>query len=286
MPRPIWKGAISFGLVNVPVALYSAEARDGVRFRQLDRATHTPVREHRINEQTGREVEWGDIVKGYEYSPDRYVVLSDEELESVNPRATRTIDIDAFVSAQEIDPRYYDKPYYIAPTQGGRKGYALLREALRRSERVAIAKVVIRTKEYLAAVTPAGPVLLLEILRYAHELRDAAELDVPGADLEELGVKDREVALAEQLIEAMVEPWQPEKYRDEYRDEVLELVQRKVESGKEHETFEVAAVAPEAGAEVVDIMSLLKASVERQREDQATGTEGPAAARPRGKRKR
>jgi DNA end-binding protein Ku len=278
MPRPIWKGAISFGLVNVPVALYSAETRDELRFRQLDSKTLTPVKQHRVNERTGKEVAWEDIVKGYEYSPDRYVVLTDEELDAVDPKATHAIDIQAFVSQDEIDPRYFDKPYYVAPTQGGQKGYALLREALHRSGRVAIAKVVIRTKEYLAAVTPADSVLLLEILRYPYELRDAGEVDVPGDDLEELGVKDREVTLAEQLIEAMVEEWEPEKYRDEHREDVLALIEKKIESGKEHEQIEVPAAEEREGGEVVDIMSLLKASVEQRGSDdgeaEATGTDG------------
>lgn len=284
MPRPVWKGAISFGLVNVPVALYPAEARDALRFRQLDRATLTPVREHRINELTGREVGWEDVVKGYEYAPEQYVVLSNEELEAVDPRATHTIDISAFVTSGEIDPRYYERPYYIAPTDGGQKGYALLREALRRSGYVAVAKVVIRTKEYLCAVLPVGPLLVLEQLRYSHELRDAAELEIPAEDLAALGVKDREVALAEQLVAAMVEPWQPQQYRDEYRDEVLALVERKVAAGREHDVLEPAAAPREGGAEVVDIMSLLKASVAQQlRQKQAhAGDEGSSrtAAQP------
>jgi DNA end-binding protein Ku len=271
MPRPIWKGAVSFGLVNVPVLLFSAESRDEIRFRQLDSSTFTPVKQHRVNEQTGREVAWDDIVKGYEYSPDRYVVVTDEELDALDPKATHTIDIQAFVSQDEIDPRYFDRPYYIAPAKGGEKGYALLREALKRSGRVAVAKVVIRTKEYLAAVAPAGSVLLLELLRYAHELRDAGELDVPGEDLEELGVKEREIELAEQLVDAMVEAWEPEKYRDEHRRQVLELVQRKVETGQEHEQIEVPAAEAAEGGEVVDIMSLLRASVEQRGEGEAEG---------------
>jgi DNA end-binding protein Ku len=284
MPRPIWKGAISFGLVNVPVALYSGETRDELRFRQLDRRTLTPVKQKRVNEQTGEEVEWEDVVKGYEYSPDRFVTLTDEELDAVDPKATHTIDIQAMVSKEEIDPRYFDKPYYVAPAKGGAKGYALLREALRRSGRVAIAKIVIRTKEYLAAVTPADSVLLLEILRYAHELRGVEELDVPDDDLEALGVRDREVVLAEQLVEAMVEQWEPEKYKDEHREDVLALIQQKIESGMEHEQIEVPVAEEREGAEVIDIMSLLKASVAQrgqgeEAEVEATGTDGAPARR-------
>lgn len=283
MPRPVWKGAISFGLVNVPVALFAAESRDALRFRQLDRTTLTPVREHRVNEQTGGEVEWADIVKGYEYEPDRFVVLTDEELDAVDPKAAHTIDIQAFVSAAEIDPRFYDRPYYMAPTEGGQKGYALLREALRRSGHVAVAKVVIRTKEYLAAVVPAGSVLLLELLRYAHELRDSADLEVPPEDLEELGVKDRELALAEQLIAAMVEPWEPGQYRDHYRDEVLGLLQRKIDAGEDHEAEEHRAAAePDGGAAVIDIMSLLTASVARRQNERAAADEDETSAQPGG----
>jgi len=271
MPRPIWKGAISFALVNVPVALYAAETRDTLHFRQLDRGTLTPVSEHRINEQTGREVAWDDIVKGYEYSPDRYVVVTDEELEAADPRATHTIEIQAFVSASEIDPRYYDRPYYIVPGPNGAKGYALLREALRRSGRVAVAKVVIRTKEYLAAVIPVDHVLVLELMRYEHELRPSSELEIPEEDLEALGVKDRELALAEQLVAAMIEEWRPEQYRDAYRDEVLELVRRKVEAGLLTEPLPAPAAEPAAaGAEVIDIMRLLKESVARRRGRPAT----------------
>lgn len=275
MPRPVWNGAISFGLVNVPVALYAAESRDVLRFRQLDRATLTPVREHRINEQTGSEVEWTDVVKGYEYSPDRYVVLSNEELDAVDPRATHTIEILAFVTREEIDARYYERPYYVAPTHSGQKGYALLREALRRSGYVAIAEVVLRTKQYLCAVLPVGSVLVLEQLRYSHELRDTSDLEIPAEDLAALGVTDRELALAEQLVAAMVEPWQPQQYRDNYRDEVLALIERKVAAGREHEVLEPGAAPRESGAEVVDIMSLLKASVAEQlRQQQARTDDG------------
>ncbi|MEZ5124945.1 MAG: Ku protein [Thermoleophilia bacterium] len=280
MPRPIWKGAISFGLVNVPVALFPAESRDTLRFRQLDRSTLSPVREQRVNEQTGREVAWADIVKGYEYEPTHFVVVSDEELETLDPRASHTIAIETFVAAAEIDPQYYDRPYYVAPTRGGEKGYALLREALKRSDRVAIAKVVIRTKEYLAAVVPVGKLLLLELLRYAHELRDSADLEIPDTDLEALGVKDKELVLAEQLIAAMVEPWRPEQYRDGYRDDILDLVRRKVEAAPP------PTPPPEsdetAPAQVIDIMSLLKESVRRWQDERtaaAPPTFGSTAAR-------
>lgn len=286
MPRSIWKGAISFGLVNIPVALYPAESRGGLHFNQLDRRTLTRVREQRVNEETGEEVSWDDVVKGYDTGDGTYVVLSESDFRQANPRRTQSIDILSFVDGVQIDPAYFDKPYYLAPVGSGRKGYALLRAVLRRTGRVAIAKVVIRTKEYLAAVMPRGEVMVLEVLRYAHELRDPAELDVPGDDLEALGVKEPEVKMAEQLVEAMVEEWQPGKYHDEYRDDLLELIHEKAETG--HAGGVKAERQPAGEGKVVDIMALLRKSVEEARvqesgdEGAATGTEGRAARAPAG----
>ncbi len=268
MPRSLWKGAISFGLVNIPVGLFPAESRDRLRFRQLDRRTMSVIHEERQNEQN-EPVPPEDIVKGYEYRSGEFVTLSEEDFQRADPVATQTIEITAFVGAGEIDVTYFERPYYLAPTKAGRKGYALLRETLRRSGRVAVARVVIRTRQYLAAVVPRGDVLVLELLRYAHELRAPDELDLPGDDLEELGVSDREIAMAEQLVEAMVEPWDPEQYRDEYREDLLRLIEEKAEVGG---VEPVAEAAPEQPAgEVIDIMSLLKRSVEERRAREGAG---------------
>jgi DNA end-binding protein Ku len=287
MPRSIWKGTISFGLVNIPVNLYSAVDRGNeLHFRQLDRRSLSPVKEKRVNETTGDEVPWEEITKGYEYEDGRFVVVDPEELRQASPEATQTIDIVQAVRREEIDPAYFDTPYYLAPQKSGRKGYALLRETLRRSGRVAIARVVIRTKQYLAALMPVGDVIMLDVLRYAYEIRDAEELDLPGDDLDAIGVSDKEVQMAEQLVKAIEEPWQPEDHRDTYRDEVLALIARKAERG-ELEELSTEATAQKPASDVVDIMAMLKRSVE---ERGAAGKEAGApvavAAGPHGKGKK
>ncbi len=209
MPRSIWKGAISFGLVNIPVSLYAAESRQELRFNQLDRRTMSRVREKRVDEGTGDEVPYEEIVKGYDTGGGHYVVLTEDDFKRANPKATQSIDILGFVNADEIDIIYYDKPYYLGPVGSGKKGYALLRQVLRSTDRVAVAKVVIRTKQYLCAVVARGDVMVLEVLRFAYELRDPAEIDVPSDDLGELGVNEAEITMAEQLVGAMVEALEP-----------------------------------------------------------------------------
>jgi DNA end-binding protein Ku len=258
MPRSIWKGSITFGLVNIPVGLYAAETRHELQFHLLDKCDQSPVRYRRVSEKSGKEVPWGDVVRGYEYADGQYVILSDEDLKRANPTATQTIDITDFVDASEISPIYCDKPYYLAPDRKGTKGYALLREALRRTGKVGIATVVIRTRQYLAAVLPQDDVLVLELLRYAHELRDASELEVPhGA----AGVSARELEMAERLIEGMVSRWEPEKYTDTYEKDVMEMIERRVEKG-ETAAVETPAPKPAGEGKVVDLMMLLKRSVE------------------------
>jgi DNA end-binding protein Ku len=276
MPRSIWKGAISFGLVNIPVALYSAESRRELRFNQLDRRTMTRVRERRVDEQTGREVPYEEIVRGYDTGGGNYVVLDDDDFRRANPKATQAIGIIGFVNADEIDITYFDKPYYLAPVGTGKKGYALLRAVLRDTGRVAIAKVVIRTREYLCAVIPRGEVMVLELLRFAYELREPSELEVPGDDLEALGLTQPEITMAEQLVAAMVTPWQPADYRDEYREDILRVIEE-----KQTHPGAVAPVATGGGTgegQVVDIMALLRRSVEEARgADGEADVEAPAA---------
>ena len=262
MPRSIWKGAISFGLVNVPVSLYSAERPQELRFNQLDRRTMSRVREKRVDEKTGQEVPYEEIVKGYDTGGGQYVVLTEDELKRANPKAGQTVSILGFVNADEIDIAYFIKPFYLAPIGSGKKGYALLRAVLRDTHRVAIAKVVIRTKEYLCAVVARDDLLVLETLRYAYELRDASELDVPENDLEALGLTRPEITMAEQLIEAMATTWDPTAYRDEYRDDLLRVIEEKQRTGH----VEAAAGEPAPEGQVVDIMALLKRSVDQVRE--------------------
>lgn len=259
MPRSIWKGSITFGLVNIPVGLYAAESRHELELHLLDKRDKSPVRYKRVSEKSGKEVPWADVVRGYEYEDGRYVVLSDEDLKRANPVATQTIDITDFVDAAEISPVYFDKPYYLAPERKGTKSYALLREALGRSGKVGIATVVIRTRQYLAAVVPQDDVLVLELLRYAHELRDAEDLEIPHG---RAGVNERELALAERLIEGMVGEWEPEKYTDTYEKDVMKMIERRVAKGETAAIEKAAPKPPAEGGKVVDLMMLLKRSVE------------------------
>jgi DNA end-binding protein Ku len=258
MARAIWKGSISFGLVSIPVGLFTAEERDELSFKQLDRRNLSPVGYKKYNKATGEDVATDQIVKGYEYDDGRYVVMTEEDFAKANPEATQTVEITDFVEASEIDPMYFDKPYYLAPIGKSTKGYALLRETLKRSGKVGIAKVVIRSRQYLAAVIPRGPVLVLEILRYPDEIRGMDDLELPPEDVAEVGVSPKELAMAEQLVEGMAEPWDPARYRDEYRDDLLALIHAKAGTGT---VAAPTAAAPAERGDVIDIMTLLKRSV-------------------------
>jgi DNA end-binding protein Ku len=260
--RPLWKGSINFGLVNIPVALYPAETSKSLDLDMLDRRDFAPIRYQRINKQTGKEVPWDQIVKGYQYQKGEYVTLSDEELRSANVEATQSVDILDFVAAAEISPVYFDKPYYLEPLKNGRRAYMLLREVLRKSDKVAIARVVIRTREHLAAVIPQGNVLILNLLRFQHELRDSKGLDIPETGSKGRAISASELQMAERLIEAMSGPWNPAKYRDEYREDVESLIQKKIKSGRPRAvSADGKAPARKTGGKVVDIMSLLQRSV-------------------------
>lgn len=257
--RAIWRGSLSFGLVNIPVALHGAENSNDLSFKLLDRRNFAPVHYRRVNEETGKEVPWEDIVKGYEYEKGEYVPMTDADFERANSEATQTIEITDFVDQSDIDPIYYDKPYYLAPAKNAGKSYALLREVMRRTKKVGIAKVVIRSRQHLAAVFPHKSVLVLELLRFAHELRDPSELDVPG----DVSIGEKELKMGERLIEAMADKWQPGKYRDDYREDLLALVERKVQEGKTKVIDETRPRAPKRQAKVIDIMDLLKRSVDQ-----------------------
>lgn len=278
MPRSIWTGAISFGLVTVPVKLYSAVQRKTVRFNQLNAKTGARIQMKRVDPTTGEDVDYDDLVKGYELSPERYVVIEPEELDALDPKATRTIDILDFVELADIDPIFYDHPYYLAPGAGGAKPYRLLLDAMRATGKVAIAKVVIRSKESLVALRPVGDVLEMATLLFADEVVDPARLDeIPAA--EDVETNDRELAIAKQLVESLAAEWEPGKYHDEYRERVLELIERKA-AGEE---IAVQPAAEEAQP-VPDLMSALKASLDAVRERSGEEGEG-AAAKPKAKRK-
>src|SRR4051812_26226291 len=255
MPRSIWSGAISFGLVNVPVKLYSAVSRKTVRFNQLNEKTGNRIQQKRVDPETGEEVPFDQIVKGYELTKDRYVVITPDELDALDPERSRTIQIEDFVDQADIDPIYYDHPYYLVPDKGAAKAYGLLLNAMEASEKVAIARVVIRSKEALVAIRPAGELLMMETMIFHDEVVPHDDLDdLP--DSKDLKVSDREVKMAQQLIDSLSSEFTPEKYRDESRDKVLDLIERKA-SGEE------IAVQPEAPApaQVPDLMAALEASL-------------------------
>ena len=276
MPRAIWKGSISFGLVNIPVGLYSAEKRDEVHFNLLDRRNMAPIHYQRINSETGKEVPWEETVRGYQFEEGRYVVLSDADLARADPQATQTVDITDFVDLSEIDPIYFERPYYLAPDKKAAKSYALLRETLRRTGKVGIAKVVIRTRQYLAAVMPVGDVIVLELMRFAHELRDPAELDLPSG---KQGLSEKELKMAEKLVEGMIEEWHPERYRDDYQSDVMRLIDERVKAGQLEAPSEAAPKRRPQRGQVVDLMSLLKRSVEEGGRGGQRAAGGTARAR-------
>jgi DNA end-binding protein Ku len=258
----MWSGAISFGLVNVPVKLYSAVSRKTVRFHQLNAKTGTRIAQKRVDPSTGEEVNYEDLVKGYELTKEHYVVITPDELEALDPEKSRTIDIEDFVDLADIDPVYYDHPYYLIPDKGATKAYGLLLNAMQESGKVAIARVVLRTKENLVAIRPApGNVLMMETMIFADEVVPPDEIeDLPEA--KELKASERELQMAQQLIDSLSSDFEPEKYHDEYREKVLELIERKA-AGEE------IAVQPEAPEpkKVPDLMAALEASLAAVKSD-------------------
>jgi DNA end-binding protein Ku len=272
MPRSIWTGAISFGLVTVPVKLYSSVNRKTVRFHQLSGKTGVRIAQKRVDPQSGAEVPYEDIVKGFELAPDRYVVVEPSELDTLQPKKTKTIEIEDFVELTQIDPIYYDHPYYLVPGAGGAKPYRLLLEAMAETEKVAIARVVIRSKEQLVALRAMGDVLEMATMLFADEILPPDRLEeLP--DPKEVKTTKREVEIAKQLIGSLAGDFEPEKYRDTYRDDVLALIERKAE-GKE---IAVQPEAEEVPGPAPDLMSALKASLEAVRE--RTGQQDGAAKR-------
>jgi DNA end-binding protein Ku len=256
MARSMWSGAISFGLVNVPVKLYSAVSRKTVRFHQLNGKTGHRIAQKRVDSVSNEEVSYEDIVKGYELTKERYVVITPDELEALDPEKSRTIDIEDFVDIEDIDPIYYDHPYYLVPDKGAAKAYGLLLQAMEESDKVAVARVVLRSKEQLVAIRPApGGVLMMETMIFADEVVPTDQIDDLPEE-KELKVSEREVKMAQQLIDSLASDFEPEKYRDEYREKVLELIERKA-AGEE------IAVQPEAPEpkKVPDLMAALEASL-------------------------
>ena len=251
----IWKGSLTFGLVNIPVELKTAVRADHISFRLLHEEDLSPVKYERVCQADGETVPWNEIVKGYEYQKGEFVVLTDEDFKTAALEQSKTIDILDFVKQDEIDPRYFETPYYLVPTKGGEKPYALLREAIRSTGSVGIGKIIIRQTQHLAAVKVIGEALVLEIMRFANELVDATEFDFPGRD----AVRPQELQMAEQLVGNLAEPFDPTRYTDDYRANLMKVIKAKIK-GKKPRLEEPEGKTPDSG--VLDLMSRLRASLE------------------------
>jgi DNA end-binding protein Ku len=276
MPRSLWNGAITFGLVHIPVALYPASHESSIDFDWLDKRSMDPVGYKRVNKRTGREIDKAQIVRGIRHEQGEYVVLSDDEIRAAYPKTTQTIEIESFVDAREIPFVHLERPYYLAPIARGQKVYALLREALRDAGRVGIARVVIQTRQHLAALIPVGPALLLETLRWADEVRPWDALKLPAEGTKAAGLAERELKMARELIDDMSASWDAARYHDTYREAVAALVNEKLHAG-DVQTVEPLESAPEGGApsNVVDLTALLRRSL---KEPPRAGHAGPKAA--------
>lgn len=283
MPRPIWKGHISFGLVSVPVTLLSAQEHADLELHLLDSRDKSRVRYERISEKTGREVPWDSIVKGYEYTDGKYVLLSEQELKHAAPEFTRAVEIDSFVPLADIDPVYFDKPYFLEPAKAGAKGYALLRGAMIDAGRVAVARVVIRTRQYMAAVIPRGELLVLMLMRYAHELRSPKDIEVPP--LKAAAVSTAERKSARLLVDAMSKPWKPEAFKDEFRAKLLKYIKKRAKESPDR-PVNIPDDEDDAPPPPINFMELLQKSVAtnatKGRKHAAKSAKAPAQRRKAG----
>lgn len=280
--RSIWKGSISFGLVNIPVSLYPATKREELKFNLLRASDLSPINFKRVAETDGKEVPWEQIVKGYEYEKGKYVVLKDDDFKRVDIEATQTVEIMDFVPTEEINPMYFNKPYYLEPAKGGGNAYALLRDVLKETNRIGIAKVVIKTRQHLAGVKPQGNALVLELMHFQEELVDSGELNIPAADAKR---GKKEIAMATQLVEQMTVEWDPSRYTDDYRSALMAVIEQKIESGGRD--LPAAPKAPRTSGKIIDLVSVLQKSLEQSsagggRKAQAKGAGG---SRKKGRRK-
>ena len=263
MSRSIWKGAMTFGLVSIPVELFPAEERKEFKFSMLDKRDFSPVGYKRFSKQSGKEVDWNDIVKGYEYEKDQYVVLSDEDFKRANVKASRTIEIQSFVQDNDVSPEFFETPYYLVPREQGEKLYALLRETLRSTRRMAVAQFVLRSTHHLAAVKPEGRALMLFTMRYADELRGTSGLELPAAGLKEARVTAKEIDLAKRLIDDMTEKWDPAAFKDTYHQDLMARIREKIKKGETKEITQASGDNEEPRpTNVIDLAALLKKSIE------------------------
>jgi DNA end-binding protein Ku len=263
--RAIWKGSISFGLVNIPIALYPATRKEDMKFRLLRGSDLSPVNYKRVAEKDGKEVPWNQIVKGYEYEKGKYIVLKDEDFQRVDLEATQTVDIQDFVDQDEIDPMFFYKPYYLEPQKGGDKAYVLLRETLKKTGKVGIAKVVIKTRQYLAGVKAEDHVLVLELMHFAEELAEADKLKVP----KKIEAGKREIDMATSLVSSMSSKWDPKKYRDDYREALMEVIEEKVEAGGKEIEGKPKKKAPPS-TKVIDLVAVLQESLNKAHAEKKT----------------
>jgi DNA end-binding protein Ku len=267
--RTLWKGAISFGLVHIPVTLHSATAEHRVKFNLLDKRTMNPVGNRQVNKSTGEAMTKEEVVKGFEYEKDQYVVISPEEIKAALPKSTQTIEIEAFTDGSQIPTPYYNKPYHVAPAAKGQKPYKLLLETMKRTGKVGIAKVVISTRQHLAALIPAGDELVLELLRWSDEVRDTAGLPLPGDDTK---VTEKELKMAEQLVTELEDDFKPDAYHDEFRDKLQQLVDEKVRAGEgEHIMKPIEGEEVKTSADVIDLTELLRKSLRKGTTAASTG---------------
>jgi DNA end-binding protein Ku len=262
--RAFWKGSLSFGLVNIPVALITAEEKKGLHFHMLDKRDNSPIGYRTYNKRTGKEVRRREIVKAFEYEKGSFVVVTDSDFERANVKATRQVEIEDFVDLAEVDPMLFDRPYYVVPQKGAEKGYALLRDVLRDSQKAAIAKIVMHKNQKLAAISAKGDYLVLETLRFADEVIEVKEANFLDPKVAEVKTSARDLKIAERLVEEMTSPWKPEKYHDTYREDLMRLIQKKAKKGGAIEVEEVETPAT-SSAEVVDLTSLLERSLKKGR---------------------
>jgi DNA end-binding protein Ku len=262
--RAFWKGSLSFGLVNIPVALITAEEKKGLHFHMLDKRDNSPIGYRTYNKRTGKEVRRREIVKAFEYEKGSFVVVTDSDFERANVKATRQVEIEDFVDLAEVDPMLFDRPYYVVPQKGAEKGYALLRDVLRDSQKAAIAKIVMHKNQKLAAISAKGDYLVLETLRFADEVIEVKEANFLDPKVAEVKTSARDLKIAERLVEEMTSPWKPEKYHDTYREDLMRLIQKKAKKGGAIEVEEVETPAT-SSAEVVDLTSLLERSLKKRR---------------------
>jgi DNA end-binding protein Ku len=263
MARPLWKGHISFGMVSIPVTLAPADRPDELSFELLDDRDLAPIGYRKVNKKSGGEVPPDHIVRGFRLDDGQVVVVSDDDLKQASPERTQSFDLRGFVDRGQVPPQYFERPYYLQPTGAGQKGYALLREAMASLNKAGIGSVVLRARQHLALLFVDGPWIVMNTLRYPNELKDPKEFDVPKKTPDELGISDKELRMAQRLVEEMVEPWEPGQYHDEYRDELMAAIRRKAESGEARPTAEVSESAEAGTAKVTDLMTLLKQSVAR-----------------------